>query len=103
MKTPTRSPARRTNCRKLWPRGYEETLLNFAKDPQNPTEAYVDSYGFAIVYAQLGDKDKALESPEHAYAERDFMLTEIGVEPAPDPLHSEPAFQSIVARVGLGQ
>jgi len=83
-------------------KGFWQTLLEFSKAPQNPPEAYTDQWGVAIIYAQLGDKEKALDALEQAYSERDFMLTEIAVEPGLDPLRSEPRFKALLRRVGLG-
>jgi TolB-like protein/DNA-binding winged helix-turn-helix (wHTH) protein/Tfp pilus assembly protein PilF len=85
------------------PRGFWQGLLELSKAPQNPPEAYTDHWGVAIIYAQLGDKNKALDALEEAYSERNFMLTEIAVEPALDPLRSEPRFKALLQRVGLGQ
>jgi tetratricopeptide (TPR) repeat protein len=83
------------------PKAFWQTLLEFSKAPLNPPEAYTDQWGVAIIYAQLGDKEKALDALEQAYSERDFMLTEIAVEPELDPLRSEPRFKTLLHRVGL--
>jgi len=84
------------------PKGFWQTLLEFSKAPPNPPEAYTDHWGIAIIYAQLGDKENALDALEQAYSARDFMLTELAVEPALDPLRSEPRFKTLLQRVGLG-
>ena len=84
------------------PKGFWQALLEFSRAPENPPEAYTDHWGVAIIYAQLGDKEKALDALEQAYSERDFMLTEIAVEPGLDPLRSEPRFKALLQRVGLG-
>jgi TolB-like protein/DNA-binding winged helix-turn-helix (wHTH) protein len=81
--------------------GYWLTLLNFATVKPNPPEAYDDSYGIAIIFARLGEREKAIDSLESAYAERKAAVTEIGVEPAFDTLRSEPRFHLLVRRVGL--
>jgi TolB-like protein/DNA-binding winged helix-turn-helix (wHTH) protein len=83
------------------PRGYWEKVLQFSRSDPNPPEAYVGSYGRAILYARLGDKDLAIASLQKAYEERQIFMTEIGVEPAFDPLRSDPRFQSLLHRVGL--
>jgi TolB-like protein/DNA-binding winged helix-turn-helix (wHTH) protein/cytochrome c-type biogenesis protein CcmH/NrfG len=81
--------------------GYWQTLLANAAAGPNPPEAYDDSYGFAIIYARLGEKEKAIDSLESAYAERKIAMSEIGVEPAFDALRSDPRFRLLLRRVGL--
>jgi TolB-like protein/DNA-binding winged helix-turn-helix (wHTH) protein len=81
--------------------GYWRTLLDFATVKPNPPEAYDDAYGIAIIYARLGEKEKAIDSLESAYAERKIAMTEIGVEPAFDALRSDPRFHGLLRRVGL--
>lgn len=85
------------------PRGYWETLLEFAGAKENPPEAYVSQYDKAILYARLGENEKALASLEKAEEERDLGMTEIGVEPAFDVLRSDSRFGDLVRRVGLLQ
>ena len=87
-------------------RGYWEKTLEFAQVGSNQTgaaepEGYGTSYGMAILYARLGDKDRALDSLERAFTERELPMTEIGVEPALDPLRTDVRFQSLLRRVGL--
>jgi hypothetical protein len=84
-------------------RGYWETLLAFSKEKDNPPEAYTGNYGVAILYARLGEKDKSIDALEKAYAERQIAMTEIGIEPALDPLRSEPRFQELLRKVGLAK
>ena len=83
--------------------GYWQALLELSTLKPNPAEAYDDAYGVAILYARLGEKEKAIDSLETAYAERRIAITEIGVEPAFDVLRSEPRFHVLLRRVGLEQ
>jgi len=85
------------------PRGYWGTLLDFSKDKENPPEAYTNNYAIALLYTRLDDADKAFASLERAYSERELALTELGVEPAFDPLRSDPRFQDHLRRVGLAK
>ena len=62
---------------------------------------YTTRDGLAILYARLGEKEKALQALEQAYKERQFHMTEIGVEPAFDTLRSEPRFQDLLHRTGV--
>jgi TolB-like protein/DNA-binding winged helix-turn-helix (wHTH) protein/cytochrome c-type biogenesis protein CcmH/NrfG len=81
--------------------GYWRTLLATAATGPNPPEAYDDSYGFAIIYARLGEKEKAIASLESAHSERKIAMSEIGVEPAFDALRSDPRFRLLLHQVGL--
>jgi tetratricopeptide (TPR) repeat protein len=85
------------------PRGYWEKLLELSAAKENPPEAYIASYGLAILYARLGEKEKALDCLEQAYTERQLAMTEIGIEPAFDQLRSEPRFAALLGRVGLSR
>ena len=93
----------RTALRARGPRGYWETLLEFSKGKENPPEAYTGSYGTAILYVRLGEKENSMDALEQAYVERQLALTEIGIEPALDPLRAEPRFQELLRRVGLAK
>jgi tetratricopeptide (TPR) repeat protein len=64
---------------------------------------YVMSYHVALIYAALGDKDKAFAELEKAYEEHDYLLPRIKVEPFLDPLRDDPRFSDLVRRLGLKQ
>jgi tetratricopeptide (TPR) repeat protein len=81
--------------------GYWNKVLEFTQRPDNPPETYGSPFGTAIPYAQLGEKDKALECLEKAYEQRSLFMTEIAVEPAFDSLRPDPRFQDLLHRVGL--
>ena len=82
-------------------RGYWEEQLQFARDQQNPPEAYVRPYGLAIIYAHLGEEAKAFEDLENALAERDTQITELAVEPQFDALRSDGRFADLERRIAL--
>ncbi len=69
----------------------------------NTAEKYVSPTELAILYAALGDREKAFASLEKAYAERDFRLNDLKVEPAYDPLREDPRFQELLKKVGFPQ
>lgn len=83
------------------PRGYWETVLELSQSKDNPPESYTNAYGFALLYARLGETDKSLGALDGAYSERILALTELGVEPAFDSLRSDQRFQNLLRRVGL--
>ena len=64
---------------------------------------YVMSYHLALIYAALGEKDKAFAELEKAFEEHDYLLPRIKVEPFLDPLRSDPRFKELVNRMGLPQ
>jgi DNA-binding winged helix-turn-helix (wHTH) protein/Tfp pilus assembly protein PilF len=49
----------------------------------------------------VGDKEEALADLEKAYSQHFGILTTLKVEPAFDPLRSDPRFQDLLRRVGL--
>ncbi len=51
----------------------------------------------------MGDKEEALADLDKAYAGHSNVLTTLKVEPAFDPLRSDPRFQDLLRRVGLTQ
>ena len=51
----------------------------------------------------VGDKEEALADLEKAYSEHFGILTMLNVEPAFDPLRSDPRFQDLLRRVGLAE
>ena len=55
----------------------------------------------AAMYAELGEKDKALEALNRMYEERRAGLLGIKVDPRFDKLRSDPRFQDLLRRVGL--
>jgi adenylate cyclase len=81
--------------------GYWQKILEFSQMKPNPPEAYATTYGLAHIYSQLGEPAKAIESLEKAYTEKEIFLTEMGIEPAFDPLHANPDFQKLLHQVGL--
>jgi TolB-like protein/DNA-binding winged helix-turn-helix (wHTH) protein len=82
-------------------RGYWNTQLALSRDKSNPPEAYTTSFGLAVIYAHLGDKDSALSSLEQAFDRRDVQLIEINEEPAFDALRSDARFRTLQRSVHL--
>ena len=80
--------------------GYWRANLDYWLSRRN--DAPASEAGFAMLYAQLGDHDRAIEFLERAYAKRSGDMLYIGVEPHFDPLRSDPRFQALVRRVGNG-
>ena len=59
------------------------------------------SYQYAEIFAQAGDKERALSALEAAWAVRDAGLINIQVDPLLDPIRNEPRFEAIVKRMNF--
>jgi TolB-like protein/DNA-binding winged helix-turn-helix (wHTH) protein/tetratricopeptide (TPR) repeat protein len=63
--------------------------------------SYVSGYHVASAYAGLGDRARALEWLQTAYAERSGWLTWLNVDPKFDALRREPQFVALLDSLGL--
>ena len=66
-------------------------------------QRFVYAYGFAVVYAGLGEKDQAFQWLEKSYQDREPRITRIKVDPLMDSLRSDPRFADLERRIGLPQ
>ena len=64
---------------------------------------YVSPWWMAIIYSDLGDKDKAFFWLEKCYQRREHDLAFSKVWPMFNSLHSDPRYQDLMRRVGLPQ
>jgi TolB-like protein/Tfp pilus assembly protein PilF len=62
---------------------------------------YVSPYFIALVHVGLGDTDEAFHWLDTACEHRSDWLVHLKIEPALDPLRSDPRFGKLVRRVGL--
>ena len=62
---------------------------------------YIPPTYFGMLFAGLGDKDKAMMWLEKAYDDRADGLTWLNVEPMLDEVRSDPRFQILIRRIGL--
>jgi len=62
-------------------------------------QEYVDPYHFALVYAGLGDTNRAMDQLESAYREHSALLFLLNVDPRLDPLRSAPRFLDLLHRL----
>jgi TolB-like protein/DNA-binding winged helix-turn-helix (wHTH) protein/Tfp pilus assembly protein PilF len=82
--------------------GYKDALrsrLEFYKD-RRKAGSFIAFWDEALLQAQLGNKDLALEALEKAYDEREDV-TDLAVNPSWDSIRADPRFQHLVRRVGL--
>ena len=61
----------------------------------------IDPAVFVRPYIAIGDKDQAIASLKRAYAARSNTMIMLNVDPAFDPIRSDPRFQNLVRLVGL--
>jgi len=61
----------------------------------------LDPINMLWAHLGMGQKDEALADLKKAYSEHFGVLTTLKVEPAFDPLRSDPRFQDLLRRVGL--
>jgi len=64
-------------------------------------KSYVSPFDLALIYAALGEKDKAFALLDKAVAEHSTFLVYTRWEPRLDPLRSDPRFQGLLKRIGL--
>lgn len=62
---------------------------------------YASAYAIAVIYAGLGDRERALSTLEAAYRERSHWLVWLNRDPRWDEIRDEPRFRDLVRRVGL--
>jgi tetratricopeptide (TPR) repeat protein len=77
-------------------REMEELLRYSRRHPFDPMM-------FVMPYVGIGDKDQAFASLEKSVAAHSPGLVTLRVEPAFDPLRSDPRFDDLLRRVGLAQ
>ncbi len=63
--------------------------------------SYVSSYHVALLYAGLGEKDRAFDWLDKAAVERSGLLIYLNMDPRLDNLRSDQRFQGLLRRVGL--
>jgi TolB-like protein/Tfp pilus assembly protein PilF len=76
-----------------------ERALQFWNDVAQ--DQYVSPITFAIIYAQLNQKDHAFVWLEKAYQERVPWLVSLKTDPQLENLRSDPRFANLVKRIGL--
>jgi len=63
----------------------------------------ISGYQFAVIYAGLGEQEKALAELEKAFKERSTLLGYIRMDPRLDPIRSDRRFIDLQRRIGLQQ
>jgi TolB-like protein len=81
----------------------DEALKTLEELQRISTREYVSSLQFAMIYAGLGEKEKAIEQLESAADDRAGWLINLGVDPRFDALRSEPRYQAMLRRLGIAR
>jgi hypothetical protein len=92
--------ARRTLGYALAKAGRVEDALRIV-DELKSTRPASSGYDVAVIYASLGDKERAFQWLDRSYEERSRGMVYLGVTPVMDGLRSDPRFEALVKKVGL--
>lgn len=76
-----------------------EALRLLARIEEIAKTSTVDGLLVAGVYAQVGERDKAMGWLERAYARRDTTVLSIATSPVLKPLHGDPRFTALLRRL----
>jgi serine/threonine protein kinase/TolB-like protein/Tfp pilus assembly protein PilF len=78
-----------------------QTLL--AELLEKARKEYVSAYDIAVVYAGLGETDRAFDWLNKAYEEESGFLPYLILDPRIKPLHADRRYQALLHRMGLAQ
>jgi len=68
---------------------------------RSESESSISQFSYAVIYAGLGEKEKAFEALNSAIVDRPWDLVHLKVDHMLDPLHSDPRFKQVVADLGI--
>ncbi|MBA4313676.1 MAG: hypothetical protein C0417_13720 [Chlorobiaceae bacterium] len=66
-------------------------------------QRYVSSFYKALIYVGLGNKDQAFEYLDRAYDERESWMVSLKIAPLMDTLRSDPRYEALLRKMGLGK
>lgn len=79
----------------------DEALKTLRQLEEISRQRYVPLHSFAIVYAELNEKDQAFQWLEKCYEERCTQMIGIRFDPLLKNLHSDPRLAELARRVGV--
>ncbi len=79
----------------------KNAIIMLNKLQRSSDKSYVSPYYFALIYAGLGDKNKAFEWLDKGLEAREGRMTLIKVDPLLDNLRSDSRFPVLLKKVGL--
>lgn len=68
---------------------------------KSPGAAYPSPYLRAVIYGELGEKDRAFQNLDRAYREHDSHITYLALDPELDSLRSDPRFPTLLRRLRI--
>jgi eukaryotic-like serine/threonine-protein kinase len=71
--------------------------------PSELVHADTPAFVIAVTYAELGERDRAMDYLQKTYENREGAMMMLNVYPSFDQMHSDPRFQELVHRMGLPQ
>ena len=75
------------------------SIVRELKETRERGEFYVPAYFTGVVHTQLGDFDQAFEWLDLAVEERSVQLAKIDHDPYLIPLHDDPRFSALKAKI----
>ena len=76
-----------------------EKIIEELLDTSKPRKG--SAYDVAVVYAGLGEKERAFEWLDKAYVQRDDFLAYLKADPRFDPIRTDTRFDNLLHRIGL--
>ena len=93
--------ALKEGCAASGVRGFWQKKLEILRE--RAERSYITPILIARVYARLGERDRAFDWLEKAYAEHSPSLSDLKVDPMLEGLRSDPRYDDLLRRVGLPQ
>ena len=78
-----------------------EAARELVRELERRSEVERHPAAMASLYTMLGDKDRAFELLERAWAEKDWMLRDLKVSPLWDPLRKDPRYTRLLSQMRL--
>jgi TolB-like protein/tetratricopeptide (TPR) repeat protein len=79
----------------------DEARLLLLQLEEMSSREYVDCWSFCRVHMALGDPEKAIGFLERSFEERSTLALFAPIDPALEPLRSDPRFKDLIASLGL--
>ena len=81
--------------------GFQGVMREYAREISENPQGHI--FLTAVIYAQLGNNDKAIELLEKSYERREFWMAYLQVEPRLDSLRGDARFTDLLRRVNFPQ
>ncbi len=79
--------------------GYWQKRLKFGEEDLSKDRG--SAFDIAVAYARLGDSERSFQYLERSFRSNEFDIGWLKIEPAFDPMRSDPRFSDLLRRVGL--